>query len=77
MNALEKIHSVQIDIDFSPVLKRRMDNMNIKTIKIATLVLSSFIIGCASSPDKIKTAYVSPMQYKNYDCDQIASELHG
>lgn len=32
------------------------------------------LVGCASSPDKISTAYVSPMQYAHYDCDQIALE---
>ncbi|QBQ53073.1 metal ABC transporter ATP-binding protein [Nitrosococcus wardiae] len=37
--------------------------------------LAVMIVGCASSPDKIQTSYVSPMQYKNYDCDQIAGEL--
>jgi hypothetical protein len=31
--------------------------------------------GCASSPDKMETAYVSPLKYKNYDCDQIIMEM--
>jgi hypothetical protein len=30
---------------------------------------------CASSPDKMQAAYVSPMKYKDYDCDQIATEM--
>lgn len=30
---------------------------------------------CASSPDKIEAAYVSPLKYKDYDCDQIAMEM--
>ena len=34
-----------------------------------------WMIGCASSPDKIQTAYVSPLQYKDYDCEQISGEL--
>ena len=33
-----------------------------------------FIVSCATSPDKISSAYVSPLQYINYDCDQIALE---
>jgi len=33
------------------------------------------LAGCASSPDKIQTSYVSPIQYKDYDCDQITGEL--
>jgi hypothetical protein len=33
-----------------------------------------FVISCATNPDKIASAYVSPMQYAAYDCDQIALE---
>jgi hypothetical protein len=33
------------------------------------------ISGCATAPDKIATTYVSPLQYQNYDCGQIAGEL--
>ena len=32
-------------------------------------------VGCSSSPDKISAAYVSPIQYSHYDCDQIGMEL--
>ncbi|MDC2993211.1 metal ABC transporter ATP-binding protein [bacterium] len=32
------------------------------------------LLGCASHPDKISTASVSVLQYKNYSCDQLASE---
>jgi len=31
--------------------------------------------GCASSPKKIAASYVSPLKYKDYDCDQIALEM--
>jgi len=31
--------------------------------------------GCSSSPEKISAAYVSPIQYSPYDCDQIGVEL--
>jgi len=31
--------------------------------------------GCASNPDKISTAYVSPLKYKDYTCDQVALEM--
>ena len=37
----------------------------------ATIVLA----GCASSPDKISAAYVSPLKYKDHDCDQLALEI--
>lgn len=30
---------------------------------------------CASNPKKIGAAYVSPLKYKDYDCDQIALEM--
>lgn len=33
------------------------------------------LVGCASNPDKIDAAYVSPLKYRNYDCDQIAMEM--
>ena len=33
------------------------------------------IAGCASPPHKIPTAYVSPLQYKDYSADEIAAEL--
>ena len=32
------------------------------------------LLGCASHPDKISTASVSALQYKNYSCDQLSSE---
>ena len=31
--------------------------------------------GCASNPDKLDAAYVSPLKYKDYDCDQLAMEM--
>ena len=31
--------------------------------------------GCATPPEKIATAHVSPVQYSNYDCEQIAMEM--
>lgn len=39
------------------------------------LVALALIAGCASNPNKIDAAYVSPLKYKNYDCDQIAMEM--
>ncbi|MFN3545733.1 MAG: hypothetical protein ACK4UX_12870 [Thiobacillus sp.] len=43
--------------------------------KITGFALALILAGCASSPDKIQTSYVSPLQYKDYDCDQVAGEL--
>lgn len=32
------------------------------------------LAGCASNPDSMRATDISPLQYKNYDCDQIAAE---
>lgn len=40
------------------------------------LILSSMLlISCASNPNKISAAYVSPLKYQHYDCQQIATEM--
>lgn len=43
------------------------------------LILSFSIVflltACASHPDKIEAAYVSPEQYRDYDCDQVSQEM--
>ena len=36
--------------------------------------LTAALSACAKSPDKISAAYISPLQYQNYNCDQIRSE---
>lgn len=36
----------------------------------ACMILS----GCATASKDITAAYVSPMQYQSYDCDQLSSE---
>lgn len=41
----------------------------------ALAVASTFLLGCASNPDKIAASYVSPYKYKDYDCDQIMLEM--
>jgi hypothetical protein len=33
------------------------------------------VSGCATAPEKVAPAYVSPVQFANYDCDQIRVEL--
>ena len=34
-----------------------------------------FVLGaCASQPEEIATAYVSPLHYKNFDCEQLEME---
>ncbi len=43
--------------------------------KLTLLIFTLIISACASNPDKIDAAYVSPLKYKDYDCDQIAMEM--
>jgi len=42
---------------------------------LLSCLLFIFIVGCASNPDKIDAAYVSPLKYERYDCRQIAMEM--
>lgn len=46
------------------------------TVKAAILTAVSALLaaGCASNPDKLDATYVSPLQYTNYDCQQIGTE---
>ncbi len=44
-----------------------------RNIVLATSLLA--LAGCASHPDKIEAVYVSPLKYKDYDCEQIQMEL--
>jgi hypothetical protein len=39
------------------------------------LALSMMSAGCATASKDIASAYVSPMQYQSYDCDQISAEV--
>ena len=34
-----------------------------------------FLYGCASAPEDLGTAYISPAQFRDYDCDQVAESL--
>ena len=45
-----------------------------KTITSTVLAITIFVAGCATPPNKIEAAYVSPIQYEDYSCDQIAQE---
>jgi hypothetical protein len=33
------------------------------------------LAACSTNPNKIDAAYVSPLKYRDYDCDQIAMEM--
>lgn len=41
---------------------------------IAITAAAAFLAGCASASKDISATYVSPIQYRSYDCDQIALE---
>src|SRR5689334_18313375 len=43
-----------------------------RVVGLACVVLA--LGGCATSSDKITAAYVSPLQYDNYNCRQLAEE---
>lgn len=47
-----------------------MNNFNAGAAIVAVL-----LSGCASSPNRIQSAYVSPNTYKSYSCQQINTEL--
>ncbi len=42
---------------------------------IYLMLVTILVTGCASDSGEIRTAHVSPLQYANYNCDQIAMEL--
>ena len=43
-------------------------------LAVATVSVASIIAGCAKSPDSIQAAYVSPLTYDQYTCEQLAAE---
>ena len=50
-----------------------MKSRNINFITSLTFTCA-VLFGCATPPEKIATAYVSPLQYEEYNCKQIADE---
>lgn len=45
--------------------------------KLATLATALAVVGasaCATHPNNIQAAYISPMTYSNYTCDQLREE---
>ena len=45
---------------------------NVSLLGFATLLA---VASCASNPDNIQAAYVSPLKYAEYDCAQIGQEM--
>lgn len=44
-------------------------------MKKLSILAALLLAGCAQSADKIKPTYVSPLQYSDYSCKQIKSEI--
>jgi len=42
---------------------------------IPFIFAAALLSACATSSNKIEAQYVSPMQYKDYDCDQLSAEM--
>ena len=45
-----------------------------KLLLVGVVGLSVLIGGCASNPDNLSAQYVNDIQYKDYSCEQLASE---
>ncbi len=43
--------------------------------RFVSVLMCASLLGCATSPDKIGSSYVSPMQYADYSCKQISLEM--
>jgi len=48
--------------------------MKLASKLVCALSLTSFLAGCATKPEEIDAAYVSPLNYEPYTCDQLAAE---
>ena len=42
---------------------------------MAGVTVLVFLSGCAPAPSRIKARYTSPVQYQNYECNQISQEM--
>ncbi len=41
---------------------------------IISVILALILVGCASKAAEVTPAYVSPMMYQSYNCQQLAAE---
>jgi hypothetical protein len=48
--------------------------MMLRSGKFVAAVMAVFVAGCASRSENIAAAYVSPLQYQNYSCNQLKEE---
>ncbi len=45
-----------------------------KKIVVSAICLAIVLSGCATASKDVAPAYVSPMQYQSFDCEQLAAE---
>ena len=50
-------------------------NQSIRHLTVVICAISTFVTGCATASGNIATAYVSPLPYQGYDCQQISAEM--
>jgi len=44
-------------------------------VRLLTIIVGVLVLaGCATDPKKIQAAYISDLQYRDYDCNQLAAE---
>jgi hypothetical protein len=43
--------------------------------QVITCLIAVVLAGCAKSSSEIRASYISPMQYRDWDCQQIAAEM--
>ena len=58
---------------YERVLALKLEEHTMK--KFLGLLTATLLIGCATQPKDLPTAYVSPLLYKDYSCDQISMEM--
>ena len=42
--------------------------------RVSAIGLAGLLAACASKPEDVKAAYISPVAYKDYSCDQLGQE---
>lgn len=45
-----------------------------KSVKTLALLSILLLYGCANSPDKMESSYVSPIAYQGFNCRQLSQE---
>ena len=43
-------------------------------MRYTALIAAALLAGCATSPDRIESSYVSPQRYASLDCQELAAE---